>query len=204
MPFDALASQAEIETTPSDGETSPAARLHKAVPQDVSTLHRLLGSRPDTRRFRHDRHNPLPLDVLVVDEASMVDVGMMAALLEALPPHARLVLLGDKDQLASVEAGSILGDLCARADGGHYTPATADWLNDATGQTLPGDYLDADGQPLDQSIAMLRVSHRFTADSGIGQLAAAINAPLDRENEPARSAGRFSRLSAPASPTSRT
>ncbi|CBV41369.1 exodeoxyribonuclease V subunit alpha [Halomonas elongata] len=185
LPFDSLASQAGIETTPSDGETSPAARLHKAVPQDVSTLHRLLGSRPDTRRFRHDRHNPLPLDVLVVDEASMVDVGMMAALLEALPPHARLVLLGDKDQLASVEAGSILGDLCARADGGHYTPATADWLNDATGQTLPGDYLDADGQPLDQSIAMLRVSHRFTADSGIGQLAAAINAPLDRENEPA-------------------
>ncbi|KXS37600.1 MAG: exodeoxyribonuclease V alpha subunit [Halomonadaceae bacterium T82-2] len=154
---------------------NPAEALKRAVPTEVSTLHRLLGSRPDTRRFRHDRHNPLPLDVLVVDEASMVDVGMMAAMLEALPPRARLVLLGDKDQLASVEAGSVLGDLCARAEGGHYTPATAEWLAEATGQTPPADKLDADGQPLDQAIAMLRVSHRFTADSGIGQLAAAVN-----------------------------
>ncbi|RTR06888.1 exodeoxyribonuclease V subunit alpha [Halomonas nitroreducens] len=161
-----------------DGLADDPERLHDVIPKEVSTLHRLLGSRPDTRRFRHDRHdrhNPLPLDVLVVDEASMVDVGMMAALLEALPPRARLVLLGDKDQLASVEAGSILGDLCARAEGGHYTPGTAEWLAEATGQPLPTDTLDADGQPLDQAIAMLRVSHRFTADSGIGRLAAAIN-----------------------------
>ncbi len=158
-----------------NGLADDPERLREVIPKEVSTLHRLLGSRPDTRRFRHDRHNPLPLDVLVVDEASMVDVGMMAAMLEALPPRARLVLLGDKDQLASVEAGSVLGDLCARAEGGHYTPATAEWLAKATGQPLPSDTLDADGQPLDQAIAMLRVSHRFTADSGIGQLAAAIN-----------------------------
>ncbi|APE30364.1 exodeoxyribonuclease V subunit alpha [Halomonas aestuarii] len=158
-----------------DGLADDPERLRSVIPKEVSTLHRLLGSRPDTRRFRHDRHNPLPLDVLVVDEASMVDVGMMAAMLEALPPRARLVLLGDKDQLASVEAGSVLGDLCARAEGGHYTPATAEWLGEATGQPLPAKTLDADGQPLDQAIAMLRVSHRFTADSGIGQLAAAIN-----------------------------
>ncbi|KGE78867.1 exodeoxyribonuclease V subunit alpha [Halomonas salina] len=158
-----------------DGLADDPKRLREVIPKDVSTLHRLLGSRPDTRRFRHDRHNPLPLDVLVVDEASMVDVGMMAAMLEALPPRARLVLLGDKDQLASVEAGSVLGDLCARAEGGHYTPATAEWLGEATGQPLPAETRDADGQPLDQAIAMLRVSHRFTADSGIGRLAAAIN-----------------------------
>ncbi|MEQ6888596.1 exodeoxyribonuclease V subunit alpha [Halomonas sp. CS7] len=162
-----------------DGLADDPEQLRGVIPKEVSTLHRLLGSRPDTRRFRHDRHNPLPLDVLVVDEASMVDVGMMAAMLEALPPRARLVLLGDKDQLASVEAGSVLGDLCARAEGGHYTPATAEWLGEATGQPLPAQTLDADGQPLDQAIAMLRVSHRFTADSGIGQLASAIN--LDAE-----------------------
>tara|TARA_B100000700_G_scaffold255843_1_gene288803 strand:- start:3858 stop:6107 length:2250 start_codon:yes stop_codon:yes gene_type:complete len=158
-----------------NGLAGDPERLREVIPKDVSTLHRLLGSRPDTRRFRHDRHNPLPLDVLVVDEASMVDVSMMAAMLEALPPRARLVLLGDKDQLASVEAGSVLGDLCARAEGGHYTLTTAEWLAQATGQPLPENTLDADGQPLDQAIAMLRVSHRFTADSGIGQLAAAIN-----------------------------
>ncbi|MFO8046636.1 MAG: exodeoxyribonuclease V subunit alpha, partial [Halomonas sp.] len=149
--------------------------LRKAIPTNVATLHRLLGSRPDTRHFRHNARNPLPLDVLVVDEASMVDVEMMAALLDALPHRARLVLLGDKDQLASVEAGSVLGDLCPRAEGGHYTPATADWLAEATGQALPPEMLDAAGAPLDQAIAMLRVSHRFDAESGIGQLASAVN-----------------------------
>lgn len=166
-----------------DGDVS---RLRSAIPTEVTTLHRLLGSRPDTRHFRHHARHPLPLEVLVVDEASMVDVEMMAALLDALPPRARLVLLGDKDQLASVEAGSVLGDLCARAEGGHYTPATADWLAEATGQALPPEMLDPEGLPLDQAIAMLRHSHRFDAESGIGQLAGAVNrdAP-DREKRAA-------------------
>ncbi len=149
--------------------------LRRAIPTEVTTLHRLLGSRPDTRHFRHNARHPLPLDVLVVDEASMVDVEMMAALLDALPPRARLVLLGDKDQLASVEAGSVLGDLCARAEGGHYTHETADWLAAATGQALPTEMIDPAATPLDQAIAMLRVSHRFDAASGIGRLAGAVN-----------------------------
>ncbi|MCP5283642.1 MAG: exodeoxyribonuclease V subunit alpha [Burkholderiaceae bacterium] len=76
------------------------------------TLHALLGTRPGTRRFRHDAANPLPLDLLFVDEASMVHLDLMARLLEALPPQARLVLLGDPHQLASVEAGAVLADLC--------------------------------------------------------------------------------------------
>ncbi|RYF55715.1 MAG: exodeoxyribonuclease V subunit alpha, partial [Comamonadaceae bacterium] len=111
----------------------------------------------------------------VVDEASMVDLEMMQALLQALPPHARLVLLGDKDQLASVEAGAVLGELCRRADAGHYDSATVQWLRASTGQQPPPALCDAQGQPLDQAIAMLRVSHRFTAQSGIGQLARAVN-----------------------------
>ncbi len=76
------------------------------------TLHALLGARPDTRAFRHHAANPLDVDVLIVDEASMVHLEMMDALLQALPLNARLVLLGDRDQLASVEAGAVLGDLC--------------------------------------------------------------------------------------------
>ncbi|MDC8803004.1 exodeoxyribonuclease V subunit alpha [Halomonas pacifica] len=152
--------------------------LREAIPTEVTTLHRLLGSRPDTRHFRHHAGNPLALDVLVIDEASMVDIEMMAAVLTALPARARLVLLGDKDQLASVEAGAVLGDLCQRAEGGHYTPETADWLEAATGTPLPERYRDAQGQPLDQAIAMLRVSHRFDAQSGIGRLAEAVNRPL--------------------------
>ncbi|QPI63089.1 exodeoxyribonuclease V subunit alpha [Vreelandella venusta] len=154
-----------------------------AIPTEVTTLHRLLGARPDTRHFRHSAANPLALDVLVIDEASMVDIEMMAAVLSALPANAQCVLLGDKDQLASVEAGSVLGDLCRRAEAAHYTPATAQWLEHATGQPLPPEYLDADGQPLDQAITMLRVSHRFNEHSGIGQLAQAINQPSHAQTD---------------------
>ncbi|SIR56102.1 DNA helicase/exodeoxyribonuclease V, alpha subunit [Aromatoleum tolulyticum] len=150
--------------------------VRAAIPVAVGTLHRLLGSRPDTRHFRHDARNPLALDVLVVDEASMVDLEMMAAVLAALPAHARLVLLGDKDQLASVEAGAVLGELCARAHAGSYTPATRDWLAGVTGARIDDALVDPQGAPLDQAVAMLRVSHRFTADSGIGRLAEAVNA----------------------------
>ena len=158
--------------------------LRDSIPTEVTTLHRLLGSRPDTRHFRHHAGNPLALDALVIDEASMVDIEMMAAVLTALPPRARLILLGDKDQLASVEAGAVLGDLCQRAEGGHYTPATCDWLQRVTGTPIPERYHDEGGQPLDQAIAMLRVSHRFDASSGIGQLAEAVNRPLSAEHGP--------------------
>ncbi|WP_084173270.1 exodeoxyribonuclease V subunit alpha [Modicisalibacter zincidurans] len=160
-----------------DGVSDDPEALKRQIPTEVTTLHRLLGSRPDTRHFRHHTGNPLALDVLVIDEASMVDIEMMAAVLGALPPRARLILLGDKDQLASVEAGAVLGDLCQRAEGGHYSPATCQWLQ-------RDEYRDANGQPLDQAIAMLRVSHRFDATSGIGQLAQAVNAPLTGDHQP--------------------
>lgn len=153
-----------------------ADRVRESIPHEVSTLHRLLGARPDTRHFRYHRLNPLPLDMVAIDEASMVDIDMMAALLDALPPHARLVLLGDKDQLASVEAGAVLGNLCARAEGGHYRDGVVHWLEAATGVTLQENLRDSNGRPLDQAIAMLRHSFRFDDKSGIGQLAQAINA----------------------------
>ncbi len=112
-----------------------------------STLHRLLGWRPDQpTRFRHHRDKPLPVDVLIVDEASMVDLALMAKLLAAVPPLARVVLLGDRHQLASVEAGSVLADLCG--DG------------------------DAD-EGVSDAVVFLTHSRRFHADSGIGRFAAA-------------------------------
>lgn len=152
-----------------------AAALRAAIPTEVTTVHRLLGSLPGTRHFRHHAQNPLPVDVLVLDEASMVDLEMMAAVLAALPPQARLLLLGDKDQLASVEAGAVLGELCRRADRGHYLPATRDWLLQATGESLPAGLLDPEGGPLDQAVVKLRKSHRFSSGSGIGKLADAVN-----------------------------
>ncbi|WP_250510956.1 exodeoxyribonuclease V subunit alpha [Caballeronia sp. GACF4] len=160
LPLDAFANGADIRA---------------AIPVAVTTLHRLLGTVPDSRRFRHHAENLLSLDVLVIDEASMVDLEMMNAVLAALPPDARLILLGDKDQLASVEAGAVLGELCRRASKAHYTPATQAWIEAATGEHIDGEFIDANGSALDQSIAMLRVSHRFSAASGIGQLADAVN-----------------------------
>ncbi|GHD41744.1 DNA helicase/exodeoxyribonuclease V, alpha subunit [Marinobacter persicus] len=145
------------------------------IPTRVTTLHRLLGSRPDTRQFRHNRDNPLPVDILVIDEASMVDVDLMASVVDALPEKAQLILLGDKDQLASVDTGAVLGELCQRAADAHYTPETTNWLRAVTGMSVPEDLTDANGLALDQAVAMLRKSYRFQEDSGIKQLAEAVN-----------------------------
>lgn len=150
-------------------------RVREQIPTLVTTLHRLLGSRPGSRHFRHDAANPLPLDVLVVDEASMIDLEMMASLLGALPAHARLILLGDKDQLASVEAGAVLGDLCREAESGGYSEATRAWLEGQTGERLDDPALQRGDKALAQHIVMLRHSRRFGSGSGIGRLARAVN-----------------------------
>ncbi|GAB4259296.1 MAG: exodeoxyribonuclease V subunit alpha [Methylomicrobium sp.] len=87
--------------------------IKQKIPDAVTTLHRLLGSKPPSPYFRHNANRPLPHDVIVIDEASMVDLALMSKLADALKPGARLILLGDKDQLASVESGAVLADLTA-------------------------------------------------------------------------------------------
>jgi exodeoxyribonuclease V alpha subunit len=125
--------------------------VRSVLPQEVSTIHRLLGVVPGRSAFRHNRDNPLPCDVLVVDEASMVDLPLMSRLLDALRADTRIILLGDRDQLASVEAGAVLSDICA------------------------GGRPDADtgGRP---AIVHLTRSYRFSDESGIGRLSRLINA----------------------------
>ena len=149
----------------------PLAQLAARLPA-AGTLHSLLGARPDTRSLRHHAGNPLDIDVLIVDEASMVHLEMMAALLDALPPTTMLILLGDKDQLASVEAGAVLGDLCFDAQDGAYTPATAQYVLAASGQLIPAG-MQGDGDALAQQTVMLRKSRRFGGP--IGALAVAVN-----------------------------
>ncbi|WGS51359.1 exodeoxyribonuclease V subunit alpha [Paraburkholderia sp. D15] len=181
-----------------------AARL----PQTSYTLHRLLGSGPGGR-FRHHRDNPLPYDVVVIDEASMIDVAMAAHLLDAIAPRTRLVMLGDKDQLAAVEAGAVFAELSARPS---FTAAGLQRIADALGiartrldQALPdvsrGDdgyddaffALDASDDPASASgaaspladrVVWLERNYRFGLDSPIGRLSLAIrsgsaNAALD-------------------------
>jgi exodeoxyribonuclease V alpha subunit len=151
------------------------------------TLHSLLGARPDTRSFAYHRANPLDVDVLIVDEASMVHLEMMAALLDALPEGATLILLGDKDQLASVEAGAVLGDLCRDAQAGAYSAETIDYARAASGEAIPGQYAGRGGA-LSQQTVMLRRSRRFGGP--IGQLALAVNAgDVERAEEVLRAGG---------------
>ena len=151
--------------------------VRDTIPTEVTTLHRLLGTRPDSRHFRHHADNPLHADLVVVDEASMIDMDMMASLLEALSPHTRLILLGDKDQLASVEAGAVMGDLCRHAHQGRYQQGTIDFVQDTCGADI-SDYQEteqAPGNALAQQTAMLRTNWRSKDSPGIGELARAVN-----------------------------
>jgi exodeoxyribonuclease V alpha subunit len=152
-----------------------AEAIRCSIPREVVTLHRLLGRRPGSRQPAFRRGNPLALDILVVDEASMIDLEMMAAVMEALPEGARLILLGDKDQLASVEAGAVLGELCRHAEAARYHPETAVAMSIASGEQIPESLIDPQGSDLDQAIVMLRHSYRFSGDKGIGRLAEAVN-----------------------------
>ncbi|UTH76518.1 exodeoxyribonuclease V subunit alpha [Chromobacterium sp. IIBBL 290-4] len=148
--------------------------VRRQLPGQAETLHRLLGLRPGAEAPRHHAGNPLPLDVLVVDEASMIDLSLMARTVEALPSQARLILLGDRDQLASVEAGAVLGELCQRIA---YREVTLQWLSRVCG--FPVDLDEAEeamGGGLVDCVALLTRSHRFGADSGIGALARFVNA----------------------------
>ncbi|EDX4759643.1 exodeoxyribonuclease V subunit alpha [Salmonella enterica] len=145
----------------------------KRIPEDASTLHRLLGAQPGSQRLRHHAGNPLHLDVLVVDEASMIDLPMMSRLIDALPPHGRVIFLGDRDQLASVEAGAVLGDICAYVNAG-FTAERARQLSRLTGGAIPAG-AGTQAASLRDSLCLLQKSYRFGSDSGIGKLAAAIN-----------------------------
>lgn len=98
------------------------------LPAQASTLHRLLGRKAKTRHFKHNQSNPITAELLVVDEASMIDIDMMLALLDALPQSSRLILVGDKDQLASVEAGAVMSELCRDADELNYSAETISFI----------------------------------------------------------------------------
>ena len=143
--------------------------IKAALPDEARTLHRLLGSRGDSPQVRHHAANPLALDVLVVDEASMVDLALMAKLLDALPPTARLILLGDKDQLCAVEAGAVFAELC---EGRGFDAQAASELQRITGQQVP---VSQPSSQLGDAVVLLTHSHRFAGDSGIGELARRIN-----------------------------
>ncbi len=149
------------------------AGLEAHLPDKASTLHRLLGLHWGTVLPRYDRSNPLAADVVIVDEASMIDLPMMAKLADALPDHGRLILLGDRYQLASVESGSVLAELCSSAGVNAFSSGQRELLSPllpAASEPAPPPSLLAD------HVVTLQTSHRFRPESPIGRLAAAVNA----------------------------
>ncbi len=153
----------------------PEAVREPLAALEARTIHRLLGFALRGGRVAYGRERPLPFDVVVVDEASMIDLLLMDALLAAVPADARLVLVGDKDQLASVEAGFVFGDVCEAAAAGHdgYSREFAARVGELAGQSVP--VADGAGALRDAAVE-LRYSWRFAAQKGIGRLAEAVRA----------------------------
>ncbi len=146
---------------------------------EPSTLHRLLGYISGSSCFKHDHSNPLNYDVVIVDESSMIDAALFAKLLDAVDPNTRLVLLGDKDQLASVEAGSLFGDLCqARDTLNLFSEERAALINSFNGDRYSHiaepNITPASAHPLFQHVIELKHSHRFNDDQGIGKFSKAV------------------------------
>lgn len=144
-----------------------------------ATIHRLLKPISGSPYFRHNKDNPLNYDVVIVDECSMIDVALFAKLLDAIHPDTRLILLGDKDQLASVEAGSLFGDLCqAQEHLNRFTASRLQLINSfipEESRRIPATAVQNDDHhPLFQHLVELRHSHRFTGDKGIGKFSKAI------------------------------
>ncbi|TAL39034.1 MAG: exodeoxyribonuclease V subunit alpha [Spirochaetes bacterium] len=144
------------------------------LPDDASTIHRLLGPSGGTPYFRHDSGNPLPHDIVVVDESSMADLALMAKLADAVRPEARLILLGDRDQLASVEAGAVLGDICDTGREHRYSGRFVGIAAQYAGEDLAPLAGGLFEKPIADSIVILRRSYRFGSESGIGKLGGAV------------------------------
>ncbi|MEQ1513160.1 MAG: exodeoxyribonuclease V subunit alpha [Lysobacteraceae bacterium] len=139
------------------------ATIADAIPRQARTLHRLLGWQPGRVAFRHDADRPLPFDLVVVDEASMVDLPLMAKLVAAVPAEATLVLLGDPDQLPAVEAGDVLGGLCAASDDGLALPKPdADAASALLGMPVPS--CDAHSPLAGSRVHLLRGWRQTDAD----------------------------------------
>ncbi len=147
--------------------------LRDLIPLQATTIHRLLGY--NNHRFRHSAGNPMALDCLVIDEASMLDLTLAYRLLDALPAQARIILLGDRDQLASVAAGNVLGDITGHGRAIGYSQSQRQTLTSIL-ECPPQNIPQAESPcPISDSIALLTRGYRFSQDSDIGRLANLIN-----------------------------
>ena len=150
-------------------------RIKETILTEASTIHRLLGSIPGSPYFSHNSENPLPVDIVVIDEASMVDLALMSKLAQAVPSEARLILLGDKNQLASVEAGAVLGDICDTGYIHGFSNQCSKRFYEVTGEQINIEPKVSDAPDIRDCVVQLSKNYRFGANSGIGAVSRAIN-----------------------------
>ena len=145
---------------------------------EPSTIHRLLGYQKNSIYFKHNAENPIPYDLIIIDESSMIDIALFAKLVNSIRPETKIILLGDKDQLASVEAGSLFGDLCmAQPKLNQFSSNRFEFFNSFISnenQKIPVENKQEKDHLLFEHIVELKYSHRFSDDEGIGQFSKAI------------------------------
>ncbi len=149
--------------------------IRDIIPNETSTIHRFLGTIFGSPYFKHNEKNLLDVDMVIVDEASMVDIALMAKLIHALPQHTSLILVGDKDQLASVEAGAVFGDICNSGNSSSFSGEFADVLSSLTGNNKNLFKPIEDKTGVNDCIVQFQTSYRFGKDSGIGAVSRAVN-----------------------------
>lgn len=147
--------------------------IHDQIPEDVSTIHRLLGVGYGGGSAKFNHQHPLDADIVVIDEASMIDMAMMARLLDAVRPDSFLLFLGDKDQLSSVAPGSVLADMCSSLNINHFTKHTIEKLSELAGLNTDC-YSGLVTYLIDRSVQLQR-SYRYDPGSDIAKLAPLIN-----------------------------
>ena len=154
---------------------SDAVKAQLQAKDLTTTIHRLLVPIPNSARFRHGQENPLPVNVLVVDEASMVSLSLMARLLSALKKEdVRLILVGDKDQLPPVDPGGVLGDLCRAAALNQFSPAFSQAYQKCGGEPLPGKEAARNGELTDMAVQLM-VNHRSGEAIALHTLSTVVN-----------------------------
>lgn len=165
----------------------------KIIPVKAKTIHQLLGASRHSAKLKYHAENPLPVDVLIVDEASMIDQALMSKLMDALLAKTKVILLGDKDQLASVEAGAVLGNICGKATN-TISDELADYLTEI-GLEVPDEIVSESPQKLTDNITLLTKNYRFKDESGIAELAAVVNTGNHSEAQEILTKNRFSDIS---------
>ena len=178
-------------------ETLPCAESIKiAIPGEGLTIHRLLKSRGQTSQFFYHAENKLPADVVVVDEASMVDLPLMSKLVQALSPATRLILLGDADQLASVEAGSVLGDICGKKRTNQFSTVFINHIKSVASVDALGESGERSGSTgLHDCRIHLMKNYRFDPKSGIPVLSQMVNQGKSEEVVNLLKQGKYADLS---------